>query len=44
MIVNPLGKPKQPSVIYYVPLVGAAAVSMSWHLHGNRRRCHGTMK
>ena len=46
MIVNPFGNPRlaQPRVIYYVLLVGAAAVAMSWQLYGNWRTCHGTMK
>ena len=29
---------------YYVLLVGAAAVAMSWQLNGNWMKCHGTMK
>ena len=29
---------------YYVLLVGAAAVAMSWQLNGNWMKCHGIMK
>ena len=31
-------------MIYYVLLVGAAAVAMSRQLNENRMKCHGTMK
>ena len=48
MIVNPdaLENPNlhHPRVIYYVLLVGAAAVAMSWQLYGNWMTCHRTMK
>ena len=31
-------------MIYYVLLVGAAAVAMLLQLNGNWMKCHGTMK